>query len=122
MTASLQQLVGSRLADRYWVDSLIGAGGMGAVYKATGPAGEVALKIVLPDRLADGGTIVPRFLREARLAARIEHAHVVRTLDFGRWGPDRDRYYLAMELVDGLPLGDLMDLPLPVGVSVALMC
>ena len=120
---SLQRLIGTTLADRYAVDSLIGVGGMGAVFRATGDAGEqVALKIVLPDRLADGGTIVPRFLREARLAARIEHPHVVRTLDFGRWGERRDRYYLAMELVDGLPLGALVDLPLPAGVAVALMC
>ena len=122
--SSLQQLIGTELADRYRVDSLIGVGGMGAVFRATGLEGgeALALKIVLPDRLADGGTIVPRFLREARLAARIEHPHVVRTLDFGRWGPDRDRYYLAMELVHGLPLGALADLPLPPGVWVGLMC
>ena len=120
----LRELPGTVLAERYRVGELLGRGAMGAVFRATPIEGgaEVAVKIVLPDRLEESDTLVPRFLREARLAQRIEHRHAVRVLDFGRWGPDRERYYLAMELVEGLSLGDLLDAPMDVGTAVGLAC
>jgi len=120
----LQDLPGTTLADRYQVGDLLGRGAMGAVFRARPADGgaEVAIKIVLPDRLEESDTLVPRFLREARLAQRIEHPNAVQVLDFGRWGPERERYYLAMELVEGLSLGDLVDAPMDVGTAVGLAC
>lgn len=98
---------------------------MGAVYRAddlqTGEA--LALKVVLPG--PGDGTLLPRFLREARLAAKIRHPHVVRILDFGRWTPpgELEQYYLAMELVEGVPLSALFDLPeVDAGAWCALAC
>jgi len=121
---ALDDLPGTVLADTWRLGPLLGAGGMGAVFAATHEiSGEhAALKIVLPDKLDDGGSLLPRFLREARLASRIHHPHVVRVVSTGRWGPDRDRYYLAMEKVDGLSLGDLVDAPLSEGAIVGIAC
>lgn len=121
---TLTDLPGTVLGDVWRIGRLLGAGGMGAVFAAehTDSGEHVALKIVLPDRLDDGGTLLPRFLREARLAARIQHPHVVRVVGTGRWGPERDRYYLAMEKIDGLSLGDLVDAPMSDGVVVGIAC
>lgn len=68
--------------DRYEVQSVLGAGGMGAVYKARDPRLNrmVALKIIHPmlgqndDTRGEG--VVRRFLREARLQASLEHPHI----------------------------------------------
>jgi tetratricopeptide (TPR) repeat protein len=121
-------LIGTVLADRYRIESTLGAGGMGAVFRATriGDADDgsvergavVAVKVLPP---GDGrSSLLPRFLREARLASRVRHPHVVRIHDFGRWGPDRDRYYLAMELVDGLSLDRLLDAGFDVGTCASI--
>jgi tetratricopeptide (TPR) repeat protein len=98
-----------RLAERYVLGSLIGQGGMGAVYQGRRLEDdqELAVKVISPN--AHNDLVVPRFLREARLAARIHHPNVVQVYDFGRCGEARDAYFLAMELVPGLPLSALLD-------------
>ncbi|MDX6263487.1 MAG: eukaryotic-like serine/threonine-protein kinase [Kribbellaceae bacterium] len=71
---------------------------MGAVYRATDEVldREVAIKLLLPTR--EGPEARERFKREARAAAMICDPYVVATYDFG---PHRDGYFLAMELVEG---------------------
>ncbi|MFH1568416.1 MAG: serine/threonine-protein kinase, partial [Gemmatimonadota bacterium] len=91
-------LIGQRLGG-YRIAAQIGRGGMAAVYRArdeeTGT--EVALKVLPLDQLADPRD-AERFAREAELAARLQHRHIVSVLGAGREG----RYlYLAMELVEG---------------------
>ena len=67
----------------YRVRSLIAVGGMGRVYRACGPHGEeVALKLLKPE-LASDPLIRRRFRREARIAQRVTHPHVVPVLDVG---------------------------------------
>lgn len=116
--SEIDALIGQTLAHRYHLDALIGQGGMGAVFRATHVAQHlpVALKVILPG--AQHQRLLPRFLREARLSSRLEHPHVVRVLDFGRFGnAPEPRAFLVMELVDGLPLDALLErdiLPLPV--------
>lgn len=85
---------------------IIGAGGMGTVYRARQPKLErlVALKI-LPEHLARQATFAERFHREARLLARLHHPHIVSVFDFGQAGPF---YYLLMELVEGANLRQSM--------------
>jgi tRNA A-37 threonylcarbamoyl transferase component Bud32 len=85
---------------------LIGAGGMGAVYKARQPKLDrlVALK-VLPRELAGHPGFLERFNREARLLARLHHANIVTIFDTGTAGPFA---YLLMELVDGVNLHEAM--------------
>lgn len=87
----------------YLVGRRLGHGGMGEVYAALrrdGAGPPVALKLLL-QHLSDHPPAVHMFLNEARLAARMTHPNVVRILDVGA---DQGRYYLAMEMVRGVPL------------------
>lgn len=84
---------------------LLGAGGMGAVYKARQPALEriVALKI-LPDASAGGVSFVERFNREARALARLNHPNIVAVYEFGQV---EGLSFFIMEFVDGANLRQL---------------
>jgi serine/threonine protein kinase len=67
----------------YKIESVLGVGGMGHVYRAVGPTGEpVALKLVKAD-LARDHVFRRRFDREARIAQTVAHPHVVPVLDTG---------------------------------------
>ncbi len=81
---------------------LLGAGGMGAVYKARQPALDriVALKI-LPSQNARGVNFTERFNREARALARLNHPNIVAVHEFGQAGA---LSYFIMEFVDGANL------------------
>ena len=85
---------------------IIGAGGMGAVYKVRQAKLErhVALKILSHDLAADPA-FVERFNREARVLARLNHPNIVTIFDFGTAGP---YCYLLMEFVDGVNLRQAM--------------
>ncbi len=86
----------------YRVLNVLGAGGMGVVFQAEDPGLQrrVALKAMLP-RLAVSAAARERFLREARLAAAVEHDHIVAVYQVGE---DRGVPYLAMPLLKGEPL------------------
>ncbi len=85
--------------------SLLGAGGMGAVYKARQPALDrfVALKL-LPEDGADAGRFSERFNREARALAKLGHPNIVAVHEFGQAG---GLHYFLMEFVDGANLHQL---------------
>ena len=89
---------GTRLGS-YEILSVLGAGGMGEVYRArdTKLAREVAIK-VLPERLAQDAEALNRFEREARAAAALSHPNVLGIHDFGR---DGSVAYAVLELLDG---------------------
>lgn len=103
----------------------LGEGGMGSVFRALDESldRQVALKILRRDVSADE-EFVSKFETEARITASVNHPHVVRVFSFGR---DAGQYYLAMELVAGGSLDELMLLQgtvaepqaLEVGVQVA---
>ncbi len=88
------------------IDSFIGRGGMGAVYKARqSHLGRwVALK-VLPASLSSDPAFAERFSREARVLAKLNHPNIVTLHDFGQSG---DYFYLLMEFVDGVNLRQAM--------------
>ena len=90
----------------YEVLEELGRGGMATVYRAREKqlGREVALK-VLPFRLSNDAELVSRFEREARTAARLEHAHIVPIHRVGRSGPV---IYFAMQLLRGDSLGGRM--------------
>jgi serine/threonine-protein kinase len=93
----------SWVAGRYRVLARIGAGGMGAVFRARDEVlGEdVALKILH----ASGRRDVERFVREVALARRVTHKNVARTFDLGF---DGSSIFLTMELVEGMTLRERM--------------
>lgn len=93
----------------YEVVRRLGVGGMAETYVAVrhGPGGfeqRVCLKVIRPDH-ADDPDRVRQFLAEAALVARLRHASITQVLDFGQDGAG---YYLALELVDGLDLSQLL--------------
>lgn len=89
--------------ENYRIDSVLGEGGMGTIYRATDVnlMRPVAVK-VMHGNLADDPTFQGRFLQEARAAARLDHPSIVRIYHFGR---ESGLLYIVMELIDGLSLG-----------------
>jgi DNA-binding beta-propeller fold protein YncE len=112
--------IGSTLAG-YRIDALIARGGMGVVYRATHLALDrpVALKVIARE-LAEEDDFRERFLRESRLAARLDHPNVVPVFDAREEGGE---LIVAMRLVEG---GDLKRLirrqgPLPLDRALNLL-
>jgi eukaryotic-like serine/threonine-protein kinase len=97
---------GQRVADRFVVERLIGAGGMGAVYLARDEKlGEpVALKVIRNMQTVDP-QVFDRFKREVTMARRISHPNVVRLHDLGEW---EQILFISMEYVQGESLRDIM--------------
>ncbi|CAN5836950.1 hypothetical protein BH24ACI4_BH24ACI4_27800 [soil metagenome] len=95
---------GTRLGP-YEVQSPLGAGGMGEVYKARDTRLDRAVAIkILPDELAADSERRARFEREARMVASLNHPHICAIHDVGSApssDPERPIAYLVMELVDG---------------------
>jgi len=113
---------GRVIAGKYAVQSIIGEGAMGVVYRAKQVALDklVALK-VLSDELRDDPEFVMRFHTEARAASRLDHPNSTRVIDFGE-EPD-GLLYIAMELLEGRTLSELLDQewPLPPPRTAAIM-
>lgn len=100
----------ARLADLFpalQIIEFIGAGGMGAVYKARqeGLDRVVALKI-LPEEFGHDVKFALRFTREARTLAKLTHPNIVSVFEFGNVN---DTYYFLMEFVDGSTLRDIVE-------------
>jgi Protein kinase domain len=95
---------GELVAGRYRVGDAIAAGGMGVVVAARHETLEqaVAIKFLDPELMDDEQT-VPRFLREARAAARIQSEHVARVFDCGTL--ETGVPFMVMELLTGHDLG-----------------
>ncbi|MET8680766.1 protein kinase [Streptomyces sp. NPDC004647] len=89
------------VAERYRLDTAIGRGGMGEVWRATDEVlgRPVAVKLLLGSETDEQAGA--RFRLEAQTAARLNHPHVVTVFDFGCWN---ERFYLVMELVEGISL------------------
>ncbi len=103
----VDSLIGTVLDGRYRLDSLIGVGGMGDVYRATHIHidTEFAVKLLKPEFVADQ-TAIKRFRLEAKAAGRIQHPNAVRVTDFGV--TPENIVYLVMELVQGPSLRELI--------------
>src|SRR5712691_125916 len=91
---------------RYKIHSSVGAGGMGEVYRArdTRLGREVAIK-VLSSQLSCDRDRLDRFEREARAASALNHPNIVTIYELGQVG---STHYIAMELVEGQTLRELL--------------
>lgn len=102
-----RKLVGTVISDRYQVEEVLAAGGMGCVYRGQHihMRKRVAIKVLLPDTegLPD---LVQRFEREAIAGAHIDHPNVAAATDFGKL-PDGS-FFLVLQYVRGTTLHDLI--------------
>src|SRR5215212_2741814 len=90
----------------YRIESVLGVGGMGYVYRATAPDGqEIALKLVKSD-LARDTVFRKRFEREARIAQTVSHPHVVPVLDTGE---EAGIPFLTQRFIRGGSLAELIE-------------
>lgn len=101
----MEQLIGQTL-NRYKIISLLGEGGMGAVFRAHDITlqRDVAIK-VMHSHFAGSTTFQDRFLQEARSAARLDHPGIVQVYDFGQ---DRSSLYIVMKYIPGDNLEKLL--------------
>jgi serine/threonine protein kinase len=105
--------IGSVVAGRYRLDSILGVGGMGVVFSSvhTWTGRPVAVKILSPE-YALNEAVAQRFLQEARAAARLRHPNIVDVLDMGQ---DEDgTVFLVLELLLGESLGALIERESPI--------
>jgi eukaryotic-like serine/threonine-protein kinase len=97
-----------RMLGKYQLIAEIARGGMGVVYLAMvqGPGGFNKLVVVkeLKPELVEEPAFLTMFLDEARLAARLSHPNIVQTNEVGN---DGDRYFMAMDYLDGRGLDQI---------------
>jgi len=103
-----EALLGTVIDGRYRLDAPLGRGGMGLVFRAhhLGLRRQVAVKILHPS-LAASPDVRSRFEREALASGKIDHPNCVNVYDTGRLADGS--LYLAMELLEGQPLADVLD-------------
>lgn len=104
VSSEVDLLIGKTLAGRYRIDSIVGCGGHGKVYKSFDPElqRDVAIKVsrkVASDRKSD------ELLEEARRAAKLKHPNIVAVYDVGRHD---GQLFFVTELVDGKNLADII--------------
>jgi serine/threonine-protein kinase len=99
---------GATFANRYRIESIIGRGGMGVVYKAVDAQLDetVAIKTLPGDVMSRSPEDLERFKREIRLARKITHRNVLRTYDYGE---AEGVYFISMEFVRGYTLAELLE-------------
>ncbi|ACY16171.1 serine/threonine-protein kinase [Haliangium ochraceum] len=113
------EVLTSNQLGRYRLIERLGEGGMAEVFRAELMAASSFQKIVAIKRikpaLASEREIGEMILREAQVAARMQHGGIVQIVELGH--DDDEVPYLVMELVDGVPLGRLIDGPVDVAAA-----
>jgi len=112
-------LPGAIVAGRYTIETLLGLGGMGAVYHVNDSfeGQQVALKVISAvGNNMELTTAIERFRREARYAHQLRHKNIVPVLNFGQ---DGTLLYLVMPLITGGTLKSLLkaEQPLPTALA-----
>ena len=112
----LLQVVQRELSKDYDISRELGRGGMAVVYQAVEVelGRRVALKVLPPD-MAMSRSMAERFKREARMSAALDHPNIIPIFRVGQAG---SLFYIAMKLVEGRSLGEIVEtqraLPMPV--------
>lgn len=105
----VERAFGANVLGKYRLIAELGHGGMAEVFLAVahGPAGFNKLTVIkqIRPQLAEDPEFLSMFLDEARLAARLNHPHIVQTNEVGR---EANRYFMAMEYLEGQPLNRIV--------------
>ncbi len=95
------------VAGEYRIESVIGRGGFGTVYRAAHPLiGKVVAIKVLKQQFSSRRETVSRFVAEARAVNKIQHRNIIDIFSFGRL--DDGRHYYVMEYLKGRTLGEVL--------------
>ena len=98
----MQNFIGTVLANRYRVESVLGRGGMAEVYKVWDLQRSTYLAVkVLNEDLAIDRVFIRRFRREAQTLAKLQHPHIVRFYGLEQDGP---RAFILLDYIDGKSL------------------
>lgn len=102
----MPSLIGRLVGQRYQIEQVVARGGMATVYLAIDLRLErkVALKVIHP-HLASDASFRDKFMREARMAAKLSHPNLVNVFDQGE---DGEIAFMAMEFVSGITLRDAL--------------
>jgi tetratricopeptide (TPR) repeat protein/tRNA A-37 threonylcarbamoyl transferase component Bud32 len=123
MTQPDEDLVGTVLENKYEILEKIGAGGMGAVYKARHQLmhRQVAIKMVLAQLSANSMTL-KRFTQEARATSQLNHPNILTVFDFGI--SPSNQPYLVMDFLEGVNFGRVLEetrqIPIPRAIGIFL--
>jgi eukaryotic-like serine/threonine-protein kinase len=119
MIDSTDPFVGRTLDEKYCVEERLGAGGMGAVYRARHLSMDrpVAIK-VLHQRLVEDEAARTRFQIEARTAVLLRHSNAVAVTDFGQ--TSEGCVYIVMELLEGRTLREILSREAPLETARAI--
>ena len=100
-------LIGMTINERFVITAKIGAGGMGAVYRAKqlGMNRDIAVKVLLRE-LTENETVLRRFHLEALAVSKLKHPNTIQIFDFGE--TEDGLLYIAMELLEGRPLAKVL--------------
>ncbi len=101
------KLVGSTLENKYYIEGLLGEGGMGVVYAAEHKliGRKLALKMLFPE-IAGNKELVERLYNEAKTAASIGNEHIIEITDMGSY---EGKPFIVMELLQGEDLSDYLN-------------
>ena len=93
---------------RYQILERVGRGGMGVLYRGHDPVldREVAVKVMLTDFSDDTEQMRPRFYREAKAAAKLQHRNIVTVFEFAE---ENNQPHIVMEFLRGVPLSQRME-------------
>lgn len=101
-----QAVLAARQLGQYTLDTKVGAGGMGTVYRAHHSMLRRPTAVKLLDEEKANEVTIRRFEREVQLTSQLNHPNTVAIYDFGR--TPEGVFYYAMEFLDGLTLQDLV--------------
>lgn len=107
--------LGSVVGGKWTLEEVLGAGGVGAVYRARNASGEEAAIKMLHAELAHKSDVRERFLREGTLANKVGHEGALRVLDQGTTTDGAG--YLVMELLEGETITQLLRKDGPIGTK-----